>query len=102
MLVLSKQCPCPSSCPVGSLAWHHQDLAPPRFPDLVVDLGDLQENPCCPVDSLLQVSVYLFFSFSNNEKELTTFEGIFSEELRGDKSIKSEELRARPYVKEAV
>lgn len=67
-----------------------------------MDLGDPQENPCCPVDSLLQVSVYLFFSFSNNEKELTTFEGIFSEELRGDKSIKSEELRARPYVKEVV
>lgn len=103
MLVLSEHCLCPSSCPVGSLAWHHQDSARPRFPVLVLDLGNLRETLAALLVLLcLQVPVYLFFSFSNNEKELMTFEGIFSKELRADKSIKSEALRVRPYVKEAV
>lgn len=45
------------------------------------------------------VSECLFCSFSINEREMTTFEGTFSEEFRDDKSIKYEELRVRPYDK---
>lgn len=59
MLVLSKYCPCPSSCPVGSLAWHRKELAHPKFPALVLDLGNLQESPRCPVDSPVTTSPFL-------------------------------------------
>jgi len=68
---------------------------------LALDLGNLEANPDCLVDSPVdrEFPVCLFLSFSINEREVTTFQGTFSEEFRENKTIKYEEPAARPCDK---